>query len=894
MSVKFNYASQMGPSQNTAYDTFQPKILYQANLTSATSDMTLGTSARLITDSDNVRCIELNLGAGYQATSVIRLPDTVKGRWIQFSAYIKGVNATSSGWLQLNYTSGSTQLVTNLGPVSGTYDWLERKHYRYGELYIPAGATLPRIDMGVNPGSGSIRITNIKIEQAFPPNPQIVSSASPPSLYGQRYAGFNMLEYNYGLLERTKKYNFNLIRFEICPVWVNDEIPLVSATLTSCSATQSEYDSWFYKKIVELDKMLVFARQRNAKIIIDYHFPIKGMSNLEEMTADPTLLKTFYDKWHFIASRYANNDAVYAFDCINEPLQEYVPSFIRPGSLQLQEEVCKIIRQYDSVTPISVEFDIRSGSDGTFSAQQFNKLTNYGNIVYQIHLYPPTWYQSQSYGTSSFNYSVTDLGGGVIFDKEYLRRYLQNVRNFQLAYRVPIIVGEFGTPRWIPNSGLWHRDMIELFEEYNWDWCVHSMTTQAGQMFNIESPDTPSTAPLNFTTTNRSIAVQNGLSAIGLSYTSAHQYPIAPTVQINRYANDTATIEITQPAISASHFKVAYKVNNGTETSLVLSGSSLSADYSFRHRISGTTSGDSISATVELYNGYGSAKTEIVKQLSNDGFYNSYISATPSRAYGLRKMFGTYNGPLMRLERQSDLSAIDISATASGELDIASVSAFVGAGTARIRTMYDQSGNGKHLTQTTSGSQIVFVSAGNIPTINGKYYFGFNGTSNYYGDTSPSMFAASGCTVSMIGLCPVSPSAAGMFITESGATSYYCPFAKNNTATGIRFTIKNDAATTRIHNTQISAMDGKLRQYNIVDNTLRIKIPENTDDIGSNTGFGRPPQPVTLSYFGLGGLRRSGIDNYCQMNLLEIVIYDSFLDRDMWDKLRIIQTERYM
>lgn len=894
MSIKFNYSSQMGASQNTAYDSFQPKILFQSNLTSALSNMTLGTSAKLITETSNTRCIELSLGAGYQANSTIYLPDTVKGKWIQFSAYVKGVSATSSGWLQLNYTTSATQLVSNLAPLSGTYEWTEKKHWRYGELYIPTSATLPRIDMGVNTGTGSIRITNIKIEQVYPPNPTITDASNPSSLYGKRHAGFNILEYNYGLLERAKKYNFNLIRYQFYPVWVTDEVPLVSAALTSCSATQSEYDAWFNRKVVELDKMLVYAKQRNAKVLIDYHYPIKGMSNLEEMTADPTLLKTFYDKWHFLAKRYAYNDAIYAYDCINEPLQEYVQSYTRPGSLQLQEEVCKIIRQYDATTPISIEFDIRSGSDFTYSAKQFNKLSRYGNIVYQIHLYPPSWYQGQAYGVTTYNYNVTDLGSGVIFNKEYLRQYLQNVRNFQLAYRVPIIVGEFGTPRWLPNADIWHRDMIELIEEYNWDWCVHSFTTQAGQMFNIESPDTPASVPLTFALTNRAIAVQNSLSAILPAYTSAQQTPIMSTVSINQYANDTATIEFVQPAISASSYIVSYTKNGGSVTSAVLSGTSLSADLSTRYRISGVTLGDVISASVELKNGYGSNIKTATKSLANTGYYDSFVSATPSRAYSLRKMYSNYSGPLIKIERQSDLSAIDIYSTSAGELDTSAITAFVGAGNGRIRTMYDQSGNLKHLTQATSASQMILVSAGVLSTMNSKPYFAFNGTSNYYGDSLPSMFASSGCTVAMIGLCPVSPSAAGMFITESGATSYYSPFAKNNTATGIRFTIKNDASTTRIHNTAVSSTDGNMRQYTIVDNTLRVKVHENNDDVGSNTAFTRPPQPITLSYFGIGGLRRGGIDNYHQMNLFEIIIFDSFLNRDIWDRLKIIQTERYL
>jgi len=47
---------------------------------------------------------------------------------------------------------------------------------------------------------------------------------------------------------------------------------------------------------------------------------------------------------------------------------------------------------------------------------------------------------------------------------------------FQQAYNVHIYVGEFSVIRWAPgDSGYQYlRDVIDLFEEYGWDWSYHA------------------------------------------------------------------------------------------------------------------------------------------------------------------------------------------------------------------------------------------------------------------------------------------------------------------------------------------------------------------------------------------------------------------------------------
>lgn len=67
--------------------------------------------------------------------------------------------------------------------------------------------------------------------------------------------------------------------------------------------------------------------------------------------------------------------------------------------------------------------------------------------------------------------------------------------------------------------------------------------------------------------------------------------------------------------------------------------------------------------------------------------------------------------------------------------------AFCGAGNGFVKTWYDQSGNDKHATQTTTTAQPTIVSSGVVEKINGKPALKFTGTQQLF---APAI--AFGCT----------------------------------------------------------------------------------------------------------------------------------------------------
>ncbi len=96
------------------------------------------------------------------------------------------------------------------------------------------------------------------------------------------------------------------------------------------------------------------------------------------------------------------------------------------------------------------------------------------------------------------------------------------------------------------------------------------------------------------------------------------------------------------------------------------------------------------------------------------------ILAIASVAYGLRRLYGSWTGAAIRVERSSDNAQLDIGFTASGDLDIAALLAFVGSGSGFVTIWYDQSGNNRHATQTTAAKQPQIVVNGVVQTQNEK------------------------------------------------------------------------------------------------------------------------------------------------------------------------------
>lgn len=97
-------------------------------------------------------------------------------------------------------------------------------------------------------------------------------------------------------------------------------------------------------------------------------------------------------------------------------------------------------------------------------------------------------------------------------------------------------------------------------------------------------------------------------------------------------------------------------------------------------------------------------------------------------AFSLRSLTAG-NPAVVRVRRSSDNTEQDFTAA---EVANGTLATFCGAGNGFVRTWYDQSGNGKHATQTTNASQARIVNSGSLVTKNGKPAISIAGTGDHF------------------------------------------------------------------------------------------------------------------------------------------------------------------
>jgi hypothetical protein len=99
-------------------------------------------------------------------------------------------------------------------------------------------------------------------------------------------------------------------------------------------------------------------------------------------------------------------------------------------------------------------------------------------------------------------------------------------------------------------------------------------------------------------------------------------------------------------------------------------------------------------------------------------------------AYSLRKLRDAYTGSAIEVRRTSDNAEQDIGFV-NNELDLATLESFCSGTDGFVTTWYDQSGNGRNATQTTSANQSQIVSSGSVILENNKPTLQFNGLGGY-------------------------------------------------------------------------------------------------------------------------------------------------------------------
>lgn len=243
----------------------------------------------------------------------------------------------------------------------------------------------------------------------------------------------------------------------------------------------AEYDRYIDGELEILEKkVLPWAEKHGLQICIDMHAAPGARVGAQKelrMCFEQKYADQFVETWRKIARRFRGDRRVYGFDLVNEPVQKGAA----PHSyLHLQLAAARAIREIDPKTPIIIE----SNEYDSPSAFAYLSPLKLENIIYQAHCYKPMDFTHQgTHGkpkTGLFGYPNAEKG----WNKEFIRKSLQPVRDFELKHGAKIYIGEFSAATWAPGAENYIRDAIEIFEEYGWDWSYHAF--RESKMWSVE------------------------------------------------------------------------------------------------------------------------------------------------------------------------------------------------------------------------------------------------------------------------------------------------------------------------------------------------------------------------------------------------------------------------
>ena len=348
----------------------------------------------------------------------------------------------------------------------GSFDW---KPLAF-QLTLPDDIGEAELTLGLQDSCGRVSFDDVRLEldkQQMIVRPQPMKNP-PPAFTGHiqpRLRGAMVeCEFNDANLRTLgQEWGANLIRWQITRAWGE----------TGKNRDLAEYDRWLNGRLAELDQVLEACTRYGMKAVIDLHTPAGGRYEDQSLAMfyEKIYADAFVRMWEKIARRYKGNPSVWAYDLVNEPTQSSpVPEGL-DNYWDLQIRAARAVRAIDPDTVILFEVDDWD-SPGGF---RFVAPVDIPRVVYQVHMYEPHAFTHQKVESSTVpELRYPGLIDGVPVNKETLRKTLQPVRDFQLAYNVAIYVGEFSAIRWAPGACGYLRDCIDIFEEYGWDWSYHA------------------------------------------------------------------------------------------------------------------------------------------------------------------------------------------------------------------------------------------------------------------------------------------------------------------------------------------------------------------------------------------------------------------------------------
>jgi aryl-phospho-beta-D-glucosidase BglC (GH1 family) len=256
------------------------------------------------------------------------------------------------------------------------------------------------------------------------------------------------------------------------------------------------YEAWLETILDHLDSLIPVFRQVGIKILLDLHTPPGGRDQNDKwpLFYNQTFQDAFLTVWEKMANRYKNETQIMGYDLVNEPDdRDLAPGLKNWRDLAIA--AIQRIRPIDSLHPIIIE---ASPVSGPATLPKFEPVP-FDNIIYSFHMYEPNEFVFQNIVSNVTPIYYPGVIAGKMWNKDQLRADLQDTLDWQKAHNASIHVGEFSAIRWAPGNSTCNylNDVIELFEEYGWNWDYHAFREWQGwDVEMIGDKDHPQHSPV--------------------------------------------------------------------------------------------------------------------------------------------------------------------------------------------------------------------------------------------------------------------------------------------------------------------------------------------------------------------------------------------------------------
>ena len=263
------------------------------------------------------------------------------------------------------------------------------------------------------------------------------------------------------------EWGTRLVRFQITRNWntFNDNQDL------------EEYRAWVRSRVGYLtQELLPRLNACGIKVVVDLHSLPGGKREDSDLNMfyQARYAEAFVAVWREIAEACRSQSGIYGYDLVNEPCNRH-PATGGYDWWALQNRAAKEIRKVDAKTPIIAESNLWD-SPGGYKTMRPLEVEN---VIYEVHLYEPLEYTHQGVlfkKGAALTYPDAERG----WNREYLKKTLEPVREFELKHRAKIYVGEFSAVSWAEGAARYLEDCVSIFKEYGWDWTYHSFREWEG------------------------------------------------------------------------------------------------------------------------------------------------------------------------------------------------------------------------------------------------------------------------------------------------------------------------------------------------------------------------------------------------------------------------------